>query len=189
MKLIFQILIVQLMMSSSAFAEGEKEGALPIPTGTTIGPLLVFEELHRQSPEQTWGTRLGGGLYVNVDLLPPKYPEFEFFGMYLTGKDEFATQNVMQERIWRFRTGFLQKIFSDYFGFRAGIQYSLINSIYLKHDQSSEVQHPRFWSGYAGINFSILPNHGFGITEQITVSYEPFYKTMIYQLCLGILIQ
>src|SRR4051794_28407728 len=71
-----------------------------------IGPLLGFEAYSRRSPEPTDSIRFTLGFGGQAKYIEG-WPMFDFAVLAVRGTDEFASQNSIDETLYRLRWGFI----------------------------------------------------------------------------------
>lgn len=155
-----------------------------------LGPQLGFQFYHRNAPEETDSTRLSIGLSFKLDF-DPSWPMVETSLSYESGQDTFATQNSVNDKIYRARAGLIYRPFhfsEPVVGLRTGLQYTIAEGVYDKRQPflSTDRLHPAYWAHYIGAIVGVYPLGGFGVEEEFTAWYDSYFKSWIWQFAFGI---
>lgn len=155
-----------------------------------IGPQLGFQLYHRNAPEEASSVRLSGGLSVKSSIVD-HWPTLEVAGTYESGRDSFATQNFVNDRIFRIRAGGIWNPFrfeEPLFGVRFGLQYSIAEGVYDKVSPalSTDQLQPRYFSPYLGLMVAMFPVAGFGVEDELTLWWDAYFKGFVVQMSFGI---
>ncbi len=155
-----------------------------------VAPMFYFEVAPRHHPNRVNTLRFGGAAQFDYHLSPQF--GFGLAAHYATGREELAgIQLSSEEKAYRGRFGPFYRFGQDeLFGVRAGVQYSYFQYSITDNSSSRTSQlRPAFWAPYVGFELQVIPLHsGFGVREQITISYDPFFESMTYQMALGIVL-
>lgn len=157
--------------------------------GFHLGPLVGFEAYHRRAPEEADSIRFTFGANFRYEFNGPfLMPELAM--LVSSGVDSFATQNSIEERLYRIRFGVIYDPFhfdSLLVGLRGGVQYGLGTAEYnTQSPPSTDHRDPRYWSVYLGFIVGVTPLAGFGVEDEVTAAYDTYFKAWVYQMTFGI---